>query len=116
MRVSAPENALKHAEFLGIIAIAVGRPEPRGVGGWGTWIRTRAARVRAESSTAKLSPSKGAVFGPCRSSKRGGSGGRARDIVQGRGTFQAPQAVFFTPGPSGIASWVPPSLAVIMCH
>ena len=24
--------------------------------GWGTWIRTRAARVRAESSTAKLSP------------------------------------------------------------
>ena len=26
--------------------------------GWGTWIRTRAARVRAESSTAKLSPSR----------------------------------------------------------
>lgn len=24
--------------------------------GWGTWIRTRVARVRAESSTAKLSP------------------------------------------------------------
>lgn len=28
--------------------------------GWGTWIRTMVARSRAESSTAKLSPKKGA--------------------------------------------------------
>ena len=27
--------------------------------GWGTWIRTKAARVRAGSSTAKLSPKNG---------------------------------------------------------
>jgi hypothetical protein len=32
-------------------------PLPRSQGdGWGTWIRTKAARVRAGSSTAKLSP------------------------------------------------------------
>ncbi len=31
--------------------------------GWGTWIRTKAARVRAGSSTAKLSPKQGRATG-----------------------------------------------------
>ena len=32
------------------------RPSRRRLGGWGTWIRTKDARVRAGSFTAKLSP------------------------------------------------------------
>ena len=62
-RMFAVRHSRQHPDQMGVGPPA-GWPGPRGrglprasrCGGWGTWIRTKAARSRAGSSTAKLSP------------------------------------------------------------